>query len=335
MADNRRDTLLYPYDPVKAAPIVFAILLAGLGAVHYYQSFIKYRWRHFGSMMVWASLVWVAGFVCRAISIYYQQNVGLYIAQFVLIIMGPPFYAVAEYFILGRLLAYVPYHAPIHPGRVLSTFLFLSMLVEVLTANGAANSSGTSEAGKRAAGLACLQGALILQACIEALFFSMVVVVELRCRRAKRFPRQIRTVCYTLYITSFMMLVRCIARTIEGFEAASCSPDDPECGWVSQREWYLWLFEIANITVFVIILAIYHPGHYLPRTTRIFLDPNDGRTERLGPGFSKADKRSLLVTCVDPFNLVGIVTGKGMTPDKFWEDQHPILEDVELSEQKR
>lgn len=263
--------------------------------------------------MTWATSVWIAGFICRSISVYHVQSVNIFIAQFVLVIMGPPLYAAAEYFILGRLMAYLPYYAPIHPGRVFSTFVILSVIVESLTANGAANSSGTGRTPEQVkAGLDCLKGALILQCCIEAFFFSLVARLEYRCRKDNQFPRQLRTIFYVLYITSFMILVRCIVRTIEGFEAAKCNPDNdnPYCGPVQKHEVFLWIFEIANITLFVILLAIFHPGKYLPRSSKIFLDPVDMKTERLGPGFSKADKRPLLITIIDPFNIYGIVTGQ-------------------------
>ena len=190
----------------------------------------------------------------------------MYIAQYVLVLMGPPLYAAAEYFILGRLMAYLPYHAPMHPGRVLSTFITLSTCVESLTASGAANSSGTGrKPEQRKAGLDCLKAALILQCCIEALFFSLVVVLERRCRRSGAFPRHIRIICYVLYLTSGMILVRCIVRTIEGFENSRCTAEDPLCGYMTKHEWVLWVFEVANITLFVIVLAAFHPGRLLPR----------------------------------------------------------------------
>lgn len=285
--------------------------------------------------MLWATSVWIAGFVCRAISAYNIQNVDIFIAQFVLIIVGPPLYAAAEYFILGRLMAYLPYHAPIHPGRVVSTFVILSAVVESLTANGGANSAGTGRTASQVkAGLDCLKAALILQCFVEALFFSMVVVMEQRCRKAGNFPRHVRAICYILYITSFMMLVRCIMRTIEGFEAASCNADSNGppgyCGFVSMHEPFLWIFEIANISLFVILLAIFHPGRYLPRSSRIFLDAVDGKTERVGPGFGKADKRPFLATVFDPFNFYGIITGKGLKVDKFWETEQPVYDGGEV-----
>ena len=69
----------------------------------------------------------------------------IFIAQAVFVYVGPLLYAAAEYFILGRLFAYLPYHTPIHPGRVVSTFMLLSAVVESLTANGAANMSAASD----------------------------------------------------------------------------------------------------------------------------------------------------------------------------------------------
>lgn len=322
---------LYPYEPNKPAPIIFALLLLCLAIHQFHQSFILHNFQTFGTVMTWASLIWISGFICRSISVHHVTNLNLFIAQYVLILMGPPLYAAAEYFILGRLLAYLPYHAPLHPGRVYSTFILLSTGVELLTANGAANAVGSdrSETQYRI-GRALLRAALILQGFVEALFMALVAMVEWRCRRKgnKNFPKQVRIVCYVLYITSSMILVRCIVRTIEGFEAGSCGHDDEEgayyCGIVARNEWFLWVFEIANITLFVVLFAVFPPGRYLPSSSKVFLDPNDGRTERMGPGFGKADKRPLFVTVVDPFNFYGIVTGRGMVVDKFWEREQPV-----------
>ena len=55
-----------------------------------------------------------------------------------------PFYELANYIILGRLLYYVPYHSPIHPGRVLITFGAISGIVEALNGNGASYSSNAN-----------------------------------------------------------------------------------------------------------------------------------------------------------------------------------------------
>ena len=249
--------------------------------------------------------------------------------------MGPPLYSAAEYFILSRLLSYLPYYTPIHPGRVFSTFIFLSAVVETLTGSGAGNSAGTGRtAAQRQTGLDLLKSALILQCFVEVAFISLVATFQRRAEKGGTCPGHVRKVCYILYITSSMILVRCIVRTVEGFEAASCSPDEGYCGPVSRNEWFLWVFEVANITLFVILLAIFHPGRYLPGSSKIFLDPVDGKTERLGPGFSKAGKRPFLVTVVDPFNFYGILSGKGMVLNKFWEEHQPIHESGHAGREK-
>ena len=94
MANNANtggDWSLYPYDPVKSAPIIFAVLLAVIGLYQIYQSFIQYRFKKFGFMMTWATSVWVAGFICRSISVHHVQSVNIFIAQFVLVLMGMHF----------------------------------------------------------------------------------------------------------------------------------------------------------------------------------------------------------------------------------------------------
>ena len=321
---------IYPYDPSKPLPIVFAVIIFLLAMSLTYQSH-RYKWIHFGLMMFWASAVWLAGFITRAISAFNPSNVGMFIAQYVLIFVGPPLYAASEYFILGRLLAYLPYHTPMHPGRVLTTFLLLSAAVESLAASGAASSvSANATPQDRSAAIIRIKASLILQEVLEAGFFGMVALVEYRCRRAGHFPKNVRIMCRMLYVTSFMMTIRCIVRTIEGFEATDCDPSAPGykgyCGPVQEYEWFLWVFEVANITVFVLLLALFHPGRYLPSNKAHYLDPADGVTERIGPGYSAADSRPLLVTILDPFNWTGMMTGKGAVVDHFWERENPVAE---------
>ncbi|PNS13837.1 hypothetical protein CAC42_1328 [Sphaceloma murrayae] len=341
MADLN-DWSLYPYEPNKALPIVFAVIVFILGAFNVYQNFIRYKWQRFGSIMTWASTVWVAAFVCRAISVRQVQNVGLFIAQYVLVLAGPPLYASAESFILGRILAYLPYHAPIHPGRVLSTFFTMSVIIEVLVNTGASNSTGRSDptdANQVAVGVACYKAGLILQCLLETGFLSLTAFVHRRAHRSGTLTKNIRTMVYMLYLTSSIILLRTIVRAIEGFEKSKCrpSPDNPVgyCGYLSTHEWVLWVLECAGVTLFVCFLTWYTPGAYLPRSHRIFLDPRDGRTERLGPGFSVVAKRPLLITIVDPFNLYGLVTGHEQEMTPFWELTWPEYVGQEIPDDEK
>jgi hypothetical protein len=328
MADSIPHPSLYPYDPSKPLPIVFAAIIFILGTSLIYQSY-RSRWFHFCAMVTWASITWLAGFVTRAVSVFDPANIGLFIAQYVLVFVGPPLYAASEYFILGRLLAYLPYHAPIHPGRVMSTFFMLSAAVEALAASGAASIvSVDAKPGVRSAAISRIKASLILQEVLETAFFGMVALIEYRCRKAGSFPRNVRIICRMLYVTSFMMTLRCIVRTVEGFEATGCDPTAPGfkgyCGPVQRYEWFLWVFEVANITLFIALLAIFHPGRYLPSDQTQYLDPTDGVTERMGPGYSAADNRPWLITVLDPFDIGGMISGKGASVDRFWERENPV-----------
>lgn len=282
-------------------------------------------------MTTGASIVWLAGIIIRTVSVFNPSSVALFIAQYVLIFTGPPLYAASEYFILGRLLEYLPYHAPLHPGRVMTSFLLLNAAVEGLAASGAASSSSADPNSEgHAAAMLRIKVALILQEVLEVFFFGLVVLVEYRCRRARQFPHNVRVVCRILYVTSLMMTLRCVVRTVEGFEATKCDPYAPDfkgyCGPVQQYEWFLWVFEIANITVIIALLVIFHPGRYLPSDTKQYLDPADSTTERLGPGYSAVDKRPFLITILDPFDMGRIFTGKGAIVDTYWERENPVAE---------
>lgn len=315
------DWSFYRYEPVKALPIIFAVFFLGCGITFLYHCIAKYGWKLYTYTMTLTCAIWVAGFGCRMASIYNDQDLDLFAAQYVLLFLGPPFFAGAEYLILGRLLAYLPYHTPIHPGRVVSTFVILGIVVEALSSNGAAVVATADTADERNSGLTRMLAALILQAVLEVFFFSLASLVEIRCRKARQFPRNIQIVCYLLYTTSLMMLVRCIFRVVEGIQTRDCIGTS-NCGTIAHHEWLFYVFEVANISLFTLLLAIFPPGKYLPPNDKIYLDPVDG-TERAGPGFSTADNRPFWQTVLDPFNFQQAITGHGGV-DKFWERDHPM-----------
>ena len=323
---------LYAYQPSQALPIIFAVITLILGLALAYQSII-HRWHYFNYLTTLASLAWAGGFITRIITTFPYSDIQIYIklwiSQYVLIFMGPPLFAASESFILGRLLAYMPYHAPLHPGRTISTFVLVNAVVEALAVNGAVRaSSQDANDAQRALGSDFVQASLILQMTIEVCFIALVGIFERRSRRGGQFPRHVRILCRVLYITSLMMMVRCIVRVIEGFEAETCPPlEKLWCGTIRRNEWFLWVFEVANITLFVAALAIWHPGRFLPNDPKVYLDPADYETERMGPGYGKADKRHFVVTVLDPFDVMGMLTGKNKL-DRFWERDHPIVERV-------
>ncbi|TAQ84347.1 hypothetical protein B7494_g7326 [Chlorociboria aeruginascens] len=106
----------YAYTPSHVLPIIFASLIGISLLLHIWQNFRYHFWR-VTFFMVWGGAVFTFGWIMRCLSSYDPENVYLYIAQTVLILAGPPIYSAAEYHVLGRLMHYLPMHAPLNPNR--------------------------------------------------------------------------------------------------------------------------------------------------------------------------------------------------------------------------
>jgi hypothetical protein len=257
----------------------------------------------------------------RTASSYHRTNLNLYIAQYVLIYAGPPIYSAAEYDVLGRLMGYLPMHAPLHPRRVVYFCVYLGAAVEGLTAAGAAimaTASGPTKNDRRKRGALLLSIALVLQAVVETLFMSLILVVHRRYARAcrqrnekggtARPRRNVHNLCLMLYGTSTLALVRCVFRAVESFGTADIYQGDCRgvCRVVLFHEWFLYVFEAAPMVLYTFWINVMHPGRFLPGNLNQYLDL-DGTTERVGPGWT--DTRSQWETFVDPFDTRATLRG--------------------------
>ncbi|KAL2863666.1 putative RTA1 domain protein [Aspergillus lucknowensis] len=306
------------FAPNKGAPIAFAILFAVSGIVHGYQTY-KYRSWKVSGLLPWSALLFTIGFILRTIGAFGEwDNVPVYIASTVFLLAGPPVYEGANFLILGRILYYIPYMSPIHPGRVFSTFIGLLFFVEVLTANGAALVANTEATqGRRDIGEALLKTALILQLVLMAGFVSLAATFHTKCCRAGVFNKKLKHVLTVLYISCVLIVTRTIYRTKEYFSVAGAHNwDDPvDVDPLIRYEWYFWFFEVVVMYCNTTMLNIFHPMRFLPRSNKIYL-AKDGVTEIEGPGFD--DPRPWFVTFIDPFDIVGLIFRKGKE-DKYWE----------------
>ncbi|KAK6007604.1 hypothetical protein QM012_004418 [Aureobasidium pullulans] len=333
--------VIYPYRPSHAAAIILSIAVAASLSLHIYQG-LKYRSKGLAYFMMWGGSVFTTGWVLRAISTYTPSNLNLYIAQYVFIYAGPPIYSAAEYTVLGRLLRYLPMHAPLNPDRVRYAFIYLGAVVEGLTGAGASlMATSKDDASQKQSGSVLISIALLLQAVIELGFIAMIAITHRRCVLAGTFPRNVRRLCIMLYGTSALVLARCVFRAIESFATLSAlSSCNNLCHAVLLQEWYLYIFEALPMLIYTGWINVMYPGALLPRDRNVYLD-SDGLTERVGPGW--IDKRSQWQTFADPFDLVGTIKGQQkhgrfwLEPDKWVitrevEDQHdPALLAADLS----
>ncbi|KAA8646399.1 hypothetical protein EYZ11_005239 [Aspergillus tanneri] len=305
------------YAPNKGATIAFAILFAVSGILHGYQCFKYKSWKVTG-LLPWSALLFTVGFVMRAIGAFGQwDNLAVFISSTVLLLAGPPVYEGANYFILGRILYYIPYHAPIHPGRVFTTFIAMGIATEILTANGASLVSNSSNPeSTQNVGKALLKAALILQIALMIGFMALAARFQYSCARGGVLNTKVKRALYVLYCSCTLITVRTIYRTVEYFSAASLNTHNVDkMSPILKDEWFFWFFETVFMYSNTTLLNVLHPMRWLPRSNKVYL-ARDGVTEVEGPGYE--DPRHFLLTIFDPFDVVGLITKRGQK-EKFWE----------------
>jgi hypothetical protein len=288
-------------------------------------------------ILPWAATIFVAGYVLREIGAFNFGDINIFIASLVMIYAAPfafatpyfqkpaltkhsPLYELNNYLILSRILYYVPYHSPIHPGRVLTTFAAFSAVVEALNANGAANVANSSlPQSKQDIGKSLLKSALVLQLGILASFVALAGYFHHQCKKAGLLSKNLKAVLLTLYCSSTLIGVRTIYRTVEYFTTASLNfhgdIDPSTLSPVLRYEWLFWVFEATLMMINSWLLNARHPMRFLPRNNKIYL-AEDGVTEIEGPGYE--DKRKFIVTFLDPFDFYGMAKGRNMQK-RFWE----------------
>lgn len=287
----------------------------------------RYKYWRVTFFMFYGGILFLSGWLIRPISAKYDQNVPLFIVQTVLILAGPPVYAAAEYNVLGRLMHYLPMHAPLNPSRVIYFFIYLGALVEMLTGTGAGQlaSAERDDKAQRQRGNMLISISLVLQGVVEVVFICFVALIHRRASKAGMLAPNVLTVCRTLYCTSSLVLFRCIFRAVEAFESVQPSCNDYYCGTIAHNEWYILVLEALPMIAYTYWLNIVHPGRFLPLEHRRYLDL-DGKTERMGPGW--IEERSKWKTFVDPFDVKSAIHGRS-DKVKFWNRAHewPACED--------
>lgn len=229
-----------------------------------------------------------------------------------------PILELANYHIFGRVLYYVPYCSPIHPGRTLTTFGLLSSIVEVLNGMGVAWTANSNLSNTMLnVASALLKASLIIQVVVIAFFLSMVLVFHIRCRRSGVIPRQVSVPIWCLYTSSFLILVRCIYRTVEHFsnDGIGSNANTNPMSWspIIRYEWYFYVFEAVLMLVVMVLWNVLHPRKFLPENYHVYL-ARDGVSEVIGDGWK--DNRSFLVTVLDPF---GFFATRPKEEKPFWE----------------
>ncbi|KAJ2990331.1 hypothetical protein NUW58_g3006 [Xylaria curta] len=311
---------IWVFDPNKGAAIFFTIAFFTTGAVHFWQAIHYHSWRLTG-LYVFCSFLFTGGFIARVLGSFDQTHLIKYILSIVLTYAAPPLYELGNYYILGRILYFVPHLSPIHPGRVLTTFAALSFIIEALNGTGAAYvANPTLSARLQGVGHALFKAALILQLIVIAAFVVLATTFYLRCRKNGINHNKVNQPLLTLYLSTGLILARTIYRTVEYFEIETVNHYVPDFDLntlspILRYEWYFYVFEAALMLINSALINARHPRRWLPQSTKVYL-AKDGVTEVMGPGYK--EERNFVATLLDPFDVYGMIKGRDKTT-RFWD----------------
>ncbi|KAL4953780.1 hypothetical protein BDW69DRAFT_194579 [Aspergillus filifer] len=273
---------LYVYAPNKGAPIFFTITYALSAGVHIWQCYRYSSFRLIGLYPL-CGVIFTLGYALREYGAYnylYREEdngslIGYVLSQ-VFVYICPPLLELANYHILARVFYYIPYLAPLPPGRVLSTFGGLMILVEFLNALGVSLSSNPSSSStQQNIGSNMTIAALSLQVVVIITFGILAGLFQYRLRKSGVSSRKVTIPLRTLYASMTLILVRCIYRLVEHAGHTTIDINDIEVlrdlTPVLRYEWFFYVFEASLMLVNMVLWNIWHVGRTLPQSHLVYL----------------------------------------------------------------
>ncbi|KAI8957421.1 RTA1 like protein-domain-containing protein [Daldinia sp. FL1419] len=254
------------YAPNRAAAIIFTVAFFISAAIHFWQCYRNKFFRVTG-LFVAAGLLYVIGFAFRVNGAFGNwDQLGPFVVSVALIYVSPPLLSLVNYEILARVFYYVPYFSPMEPSTVLSTFAFLSIIIECI--NGVASSFIANPKSDPETGTSLMWAALALQLAIIMFFVVLAGSFHRRCVRAGIAGAEgIRRPLTTLYVSMGLILMRTIYRAVEHSVEA-----------VANTEWPFYVFEALLMLVNMLMWNVFHPSRFLPVDPLTYLS-RDGLTE--------------------------------------------------------
>lgn len=230
----------------------------------------------------------------------------------------------------------MPYLSPIHPGRVLTTFSAISMIVESLSGVGVSYSANQSlPEPRQRMGHALIKASLLLQIVVALCFVLLAAVFQRRCLKNGIDNVKINQPLLTLYISITLIIVRTVYRTAEYFGVADVRYRDPDfdpstLSPMLRYEWWFWVFEAVLMLANSLVVNWRHPRRWLPSSKKTYL-AKDGVSEMQGPGYK--EERNFFATLFDPFDVYGLIRGRDKKT-RFWDEPTPVQNPEEASQPK-
>ncbi|KAL6352876.1 hypothetical protein LRP88_13349 [Fusarium phalaenopsidis] len=244
MADKES---IWMYNPSFALAIIGTIVYSIIFLVISYLTLIKYR--------AWFFIVVVIGSAIE----------GPFVNTLTFTVLAPVFIAAGNYLLISRLiLAVLPpsRHRILKiPGRRLTPiFVACDIVAFLVQGSGSGIASSDNWQGQmEKIGRNVLIGGLAFQLLAFSLFLCVFRRFHVLANRmaVDGAPKGWQKVVLAVYVSSSLIMVRCIYRVCEFAEGMN--------GYAFRTEWLFWVFESLPMIGAIGIFCIYHPSRYLGR----------------------------------------------------------------------
>ncbi|USP76459.1 hypothetical protein yc1106_03733 [Curvularia clavata] len=258
MAEETVDFKLYRYDPSMAAAFVFIVLFLIATGLHFYQMLRTRTWILIPFVL--GGIFEIIGYIGRAISAQETPNwsVAVYSVATITLLVAPALFAASIYMMLGRIILVTDgeEHSLI-PKKWLTKIFVIGDVISFMMqgAGGGIMASGTIEA------LHTGEKIIIAGLVIQLLFFGFFIITGvtfhvriIRQPTSKLFAQSLpwERQLYALYVSSMLILVRCIFRLIEYAQGNS--------GYLISHEVFLYVFDAVLMFATMVWMAFIHPS---------------------------------------------------------------------------
>lgn len=157
--------------------------------------------------------------------------------------------------------------------------------------------------------------ALVLQIVVIVCFVLLASIFHRRCNKSTLHAKAVSAPLITLYMSTSLILIRCIYRTVEQCGVTKAEHGDLNTlSPILRYEWFFYVFEATLMLVNSILWNVRHPAHSLPVNHNVYL-ARDGKTE-VEREVRKAASRGLAILSVLTHGAFGREKRENR---QFWE----------------
>ncbi|KAF4446530.1 hypothetical protein F53441_9835 [Fusarium austroafricanum] len=253
---------IWMYNPSFALAVLGAVVYGTIFLGIAYLTLIKYRAWYFIVVVVGAA-VEVAAYSLRVYSVKNQSEITPFVLTLTYTVLAPVLIAAGNYLLISRLiLAVLPpsRHRILKiPGRRLTPiFVACDVIAFLIQGSGSGIASSDNWQGKmEKIGVNILIVGLVFQLVAFSLFLCVFRRFHILADRmaVEEAPKGWQKVVFAVYISSILIMVRCIFRVVE-FAGGKDS-------YAFSHEWLFWVFESLPMVGAIGVFCIYHPSRYL------------------------------------------------------------------------